>query len=89
MKKIIFSAIAVVAFVGSSMAGGNINPNIRIIKNSNDETPPVAELNECFFAAMFMMDRIEYEYGEINDINEFNATYQYYVTMCEAGRLKL
>ena len=35
------------------------------------------------------MDIVEAETGVIDDIVEYNAVYQYYVSMCNQGGLKL
>lgn len=89
MKKMIFSAIAMMVFVGTSVANNMADKEVLVEETNTTLSPLVGPTNPCFLTAIRMMDIVEAETGMIDDIVEYNATYQYYVDMCNRGGLSL
>ena len=83
IKKVIFSAIAMIAFVGSSMA------NEAFANKDVVLSPPKTNENPCFAMAIKVMDLLEAEMGIIEDIVEYNTIYQYYIGSCESGLINI
>ncbi|MCZ8089407.1 hypothetical protein [Flavobacterium sp.] len=81
MKKLFFSAVALVAFSSVSMAN--------TIEIEETEVKNIIVVDPCFKTAIRMMDLIEANNGEITDIVFYNNVYQYYVWMCHNGYIKL
>ena len=80
MKKLLFSAIALVAFSSVSMAN-TIEENLE--KDNTKKT------DGCVTTAIRMMDIIEASNGEITDIVQYNNVFQYYIWMCHNGYIRL
>ena len=89
MKKFMFSAIAMIAFVGSSMASGEVKIAGLVGNASELMKSEKLQSNPCFKTAMKMMDIVEADMGVIDDIVEYNNIYQYYVRTCELGLIRI
>jgi hypothetical protein len=71
MKKVIFSAIAMIAFVGSSMAN--------TLEVEKIETPP----QSCISSAIFQVNEYEQINGCLSD-TQYNFMLQHYFNKCQS-----
>lgn len=92
MKKLFFSAVALVAFSSVSMANtiaveevkDKLVEKIETINVLSVQDKVVANNYGCFSYAIRQMDMVEAHYGEISDIIDYNNLYQKYVAICQA-----
>lgn len=76
MKKLFFTAIALVAFSGISKA------NTIEAENNTVATTEFRNADPCATKAAYVMSLVEAEQGCIEDANEYNALYNYYYQLC-------